>query len=298
MRLTCFRLLFLACLLPGAWAFADEAALPPWLTERKVIGHNDLEPIEKTIGTPIYAESRGVARVESVEEGLAFCTATRVGRDLFISNFHCYDFKPCPKVQFHLAYEQGLANGGQLVVPCKNVLSKNLTYDYALFQVETCGHVPSTSCLSLPAQPRAWSDAWSDYLADESGAAQQAPPDLASFPIATLWNGPITVGQRVFAVGYPGARPKEVDRGPDCVLRTVIPQLLEERQTITHTCDTEGGSSGSPLMDFMTGYVVALHWGGTDKFNMAIPMSEVIADLKVQLPPEVFAQLRIADRVP
>jgi V8-like Glu-specific endopeptidase len=279
----------LASMLLGVRAVADESQLPPWLTERKVLGHNDLEPIESAAGTAIYAASRGIARVETVAELMAFCTATRVGVDLFITNFHCYDFKSCDQVQFHLAYEQKVAKSDQLVVRCKGILAKNHLLDYVLYQVESSGSVPHAAGLPEP-----------EVMPSGTDQSVQAPrpPDLASFPIATLWGGPVTVGQRVFLVGYPGSRTKEVDRGAECILRTVEPQLIEGRHTITHTCDTEGGSSGSPLMDIATAYIVGLHWGGTDKFNMAIPMAEVIADLKAQLPPEVYAQLQIARAAP
>jgi len=289
MRYQILGLFALASMLFGIRAVAEESALPPWLTERKVLGHNDLEPIENAAGTLIYAVSRGVARVETIEELMAFCTAARVGDDLFITNFHCYDFKSCDQVQFHLAYEQGVAKRDQLLLRCKGVLAKNHALDYVLYQVESCGTVPGAAGLPQAATAPCGS---------EQSAQTPRPPDLASFPIATLWGGPVTVGHRVFLAGYPGSRTKEVDRGPDCILRTVQPQLIEGRQTITHTCDTEGGSSGSPLMDLATGYIVGLHWGGTDKFNMAIPMSEILVDLKAQLPADVYMQLHMAPMAP
>ena len=79
-----------------------------------------------------------------------------------------------------------------------------------------------------------------------------------------------------------------------CVLRTVETEQQSERQTITHTCDTEGGSSGSPVLDRATGNIVALHWGGQETFNMAIPIAKVLEDIRQHVAPEVLAELKIA----
>jgi Trypsin-like peptidase domain len=273
-------LIALLCHLNGV-ASADEL---PWQHERRVIGPSELEPIENTAGSRIYEDARVIARLESLD-GIGYCTAVRIGTDLFLTNYHCSDYKPCEGIQFHLAFEKSIAPNQQLLLRCKDLLAKSVAFDYAVFRVKIPGHAPKKS---------------DDVSTNGTGVASDSnedatkPPPIDSFPIATLWDGPILVGSPMFMAGHPGARFKEIDRGDQCVLRSVAPELIEERQTITHTCDTEGGSSGSPLMDRESGYVVALHWGGKDDFNMAIAIHDILADMRTALPAEVFDSLRIA----
>jgi subtilisin-like proprotein convertase family protein len=375
---------------------ADE--LPAWLTERRIIGHNDLEPIEAAANTVAYEDARIVARLETLD-GEGFCTASRIAKNLFLSNFHCYDYKPCNEIQFHLGYEKAMVEGDRKLFTCAEVLAKNLTLDYAIFRVEEQVPLPAGNgqtfafddlALSIPdndvtgvskdfaitlagtianievhvkathtyvgdlhleltspagtkvvlqdrsssstsgldktytvagglrpfvgqAATGTWKLIVQDLAANDVGTLDavdfmiQAKPErmteakqkaLAAaealeYPTAVLWAGPIHVDQLLYVAGHPSARLKEIDRGPDCKIRTIETETMDERTTITHTCDTEGGSSGSPVLDRETGRVVALHWGGTDAFNMAIPMSLIAKDLETSLTPEAFSELKI-----
>ncbi len=376
---------------------ATAGEVPAWLRERRIIGQNDLEAIENAKGTAAYDLARIVARVETKADGDGFCTGSRVGENLFLTNYHCFDFVPCAEIQFHLGYERDLPANQQLLFGCKEVLSTSLPFDYALYQVEFLGTVggtgttktyaydnlrlaipdaddagvertftiPSTGdltdlkialklthtyigdlviSLTSPAgtevklHDRAGGSAdnidktydftllrvlkgedpqgvWTLKLVDvaaqdvgtldqvvftvtttpeaspEQGKVEESVP--ADYPVATLWDGAITVGQQLIVASHPAARLKEIDRSATCVLRTIETEEQSERQTITHTCDTEGGSSGSPVLDRATGRIVALHWGGTDTYNMAIPITRVVEDMRQHVSPDVLSELKI-----
>jgi hypothetical protein len=246
----------------AAPALADE--IPAWLTERRIIGTDDLEPIEAVKTTSAYRFARIVARVETTD-GQGFCTASRLSRDLFLTNFHCYEFTPCAGLRFHMGYERDLPDTEQAVFRCKDVLSKNRSLDYALYRAE---------------QVR--------------GGDGVERGEAAEFPTATLFGGQLSVSRGVIVASHPAARPKEIDRSSACKLTTATVETVSGRETIRHTCDTEGGSSGSPVLDRLTGQIVALHWGGADENNFAIPMSKIVARLKAELGPSDFAKLRIA----
>ena len=109
-------------------AYADDL---PWQTERRIIGVSELEPIENALGSPFYTGSQIVARLET-NDGVGYCTGVRVGPDLFLTNYHCSDYKACDSIQFHLAFEKAIAPEQQLVLKCKEMLSKSVAYDYAL----------------------------------------------------------------------------------------------------------------------------------------------------------------------
>ena len=369
---------------------------PWWMNEHRIIGTNNLEPIEATELNEQYEKTRILARVET-HAGDGFCTASRVGPDLFLTNYHCYDFVPCDDVQFHMGYERDLPPKDQLIFQCEEVLAQDLSLDYALYRVSFTGNGPDNSGeerhafedlgLSIPdndpegvvqvldiEQEGTLEDisvelqihhtfisdlevnlvspqgrrvnlhrrsggyganliktftmqqtALSAFAGIEVGGqwlvevrdisegdigvldkvvitiqslTDEEPPVVVgalpdSQPIARLFAGPIIDNQMLLVASHPRGRLKMIDRGPDCKLKSVLPVVLGLRQTITHTCDTEGGSSGSPILDRETGHVVALHWGGSFTENYAIPMGLVVAHLKENIDSEYFAMLDV-----
>lgn len=236
----------------------DETEAPAWLAQRSIVGNDDLEPIEAVKGTTAYDAAKIVARVET-RSGSGFCTGSRIAPDLFLTNHHCFEVTPCNNMQFHMGYERDLPASQQVTFRCVEVLSRNLTLDYALFRVET----------------------------GKSAALE------STFPTARLFTGTLRVGQPLIVASHPSARMKEIDRSSHCTLRTTNAEYASERKTLTHNCDTEGGSSGSPVLDKATGQVVALHWGGANAFNFAIPMSLIVQDLRTALPPSDFSKLAV-----
>jgi subtilisin-like proprotein convertase family protein len=364
--------------------------LPSWMNERRIIGDNNLEPIEATIGSDAYDKSKIVARVETID-GSGFCTGSRIAEDLFLTNYHCWEFKPCEAIQFHMGYERDLPADQHEFYKCVEVLAKYETYDYAVFRVERITAPSGTSetfnfadvNLDVPDNDTAgvtktfdisldktikniivnlkathayvgdlqvvlktpdgtaatlhdraggsgtnldvtltgsvalsafigksangtWTLEAKDLAAQDIGKIDALSIEIfyadgestevqleSNFPVATLWAGEIVVDQPLIVASHPAARLKEIDRSDACKLATVVPEEVGGRQTITHTCDTEGGSSGSPVIDRSTGYVVALHWGGETTRNFAIPMKFVVEHMKSNVAAAQFNKINI-----
>jgi V8-like Glu-specific endopeptidase len=259
-----FKSLVVALAITAPMMSADVRAsdeLPAWMTERRIIGSNKLEKIQSVAGTPVWNFTRPIARVEN-DAGEGFCTGWRVADDLFMTNYHCWEFEGC-NVQFRQFYQDDTEEGTQRVFKCEESIHQNLALDYALYRVKLA---PS-----------------------EDGST---PTDDRQ--VITLSTRGLRDGQRVVVAGHPRARTMEIDRSEDCKILSAEVQEIEQRQTISHLCDTEGGSSGSPVMDRTSGHALALHWGGQMENNFAIPMNLIVTDLRANIDAADFARLRVA----
>jgi V8-like Glu-specific endopeptidase len=94
--------------------------------------------------------------------------------------------------------------------------------------------------------------------------------------------------------GHPDGEPMMIDVSDECKLTRVEPYDYYDRRNIQHQCDTMGGSSGSPLLDRATGYVIGLHWGaaGDTGSNHAIPMSLILDHLH-EAQPAIYERLTV-----
>ena len=114
----------------------------------------------------------------------------------------------------------------------------------------------------------------------------QAPTGFGRVTIGTTT---VIDGQALVIVQHPAGEPKQASID-DCVVKNasrngVAPQLTD----FGHLCDTLGGSSGSPVLDLKSGFVVGLHHfgftqGATDPVNQGVHIGLVLSDLKKRFP--------------
>lgn len=226
-----------------------------------IIAPDTLQDIEKVIGTDIYDKSRIAARVEDLA-GSGFCSGFRVGENLFMTNYHCWEVDQC-EVLFHMGYEKDLPVEQQATFKCVEVLDKLESLDFALYRVEPVGE------------------------------------DLTvhtTWPVATLSKAELVMDMPLLIPGHPSARPKQVDISDQCKLTRAVPYRWYDRENIQHQCDTMGGNSGSPVLNRENGHVVAIHWGATGGTgsNHAIPMGLILDRLEAEMP-DVFAELSVSN---
>ncbi|MFP5387363.1 MAG: trypsin-like serine peptidase [Bacteriovoracia bacterium] len=124
--------------------------------------------------------------------------------------------------------------------------------------------------------------------------------------IFSLSNRPVELDTRLINIGHPGKSPapgyKVFDDTDECRVSSLIAPLGIKKEVFAHKCDTNGGSSGSPMIEKETGRVVGLHFAGGAKnekeegfnltFNRAVKMEKILEYLKVNQP-DAYSELTV-----
>ncbi|TYZ67821.1 hypothetical protein PybrP1_002729, partial [[Pythium] brassicae (nom. inval.)] len=95
-------------------------------------------------------------------------------------------------------------------------------------------------------------------------------------------SGPV-LNERIYIPQHPGGKAKRIasvlDSGKDATVESVTTNDSCGSNQVGYNADTEGGSSGSPIIGASDNKVIALHHCGGCR-NSAVNIKDVIADLK------------------
>lgn len=103
-------------------------------------------------------------------------------------------------------------------------------------------------------------------------------------------------GDELLIIQHPGGQPKQVSV-EDCVVgQDSVDGRIEPNTDFEHLCDTQTGSSGSPVLNRHSKKIVGLHHLGFDEetnklFNRAVHISLIKADLSEELREQVFSDV-------
>jgi PKD repeat protein len=175
--------------------------------------------------------SRPVARL--VMGGGGLCTAWRVGsgNHLFTNNHCVASTADVGGSEVWFNYQKSTCGGSDAAVtkvPGDTLLRTDTTLDYSLFTVKNFANVASFGYLGL----------------DVRRPAQN---------------------ELIYISGHPGGRQKELsivsdqDGGGHCRINAPVTNGSGTNTDSGYTCDTEGGSSGSPVIARSTNKAIALH---------------------------------------
>lgn len=212
--------------------------------QESICGNSDLQPLAcANADSMVTNAAQAVARLAFPCDtngggGLCTCTAWRVGPrgDTMITNNHCISTAAqlsASEVFFNFQDNQcGSRNASyrQVGVQVKEILMTDYQHDVTLFTVRNPGRIARFGSLTLESQP-------------------------------TQSNTEIFIPQ------HPAGRAKEVSQfsdmdGGHCRINRIGVSGLAPNTDMTYNCDTEGGSSGSPVISRQTGRVVGLHHFG------------------------------------
>lgn len=155
------------------------------------------------------------------------CTGFLVGEDLFVTNEHCVsDADTCQTAKALFGYER---TGVGFARPtdqygCSAVIAVDRLHDVALLRLETpTGEFPAGQLY---------------------GVLDFATSDVQR-------------GDKLFIIQHPAGEAKQIS-DLDCAVKEVPVNGYAPKLDFSHTCDTLGGSSGSPVFN-EAGEVVGLH---------------------------------------
>jgi V8-like Glu-specific endopeptidase len=192
-----------------------------------------------------YTKSKAIARL--LINGTELCTGWRVGPgNRMLTNNHCFTTSAeAYDTEVWFNYQCAQCGGYDVFQPTKvwgsQVLSTDHTYDYTLFSV-------------------------GDFAA------------IQKFGYLTLDTARPAKGQELYVPQHPAGEPTRIagslgEKAGNCSVVDPGYTGYATGSDVSYLCDTEGGSSGSPVLSRKTNKVVALHHFG------GCPNSGVRADL-------------------
>ncbi|RHY13070.1 hypothetical protein DYB25_009778 [Aphanomyces astaci] len=207
----------------------------------------------KTSDAPKYQKAQAVARLRI--NGRSLCTGWLFGSEgHLITNNHC------------------IRNAND---------ASNTQYEFGA-ECTTCETVPGGTCTGVTVATSSellYTNPANDFTLVKLKLANGA--SLASYGyLQARASGPV-LGEPIYIAQHPGGKPKRiatiVDSGAVGTIESIsIPSCVADE--VGYTLDTEGGSSGSPVLSAKDNAVVALHnCGGC--LNGGVKISKVIKDL-------------------
>ncbi|MDT5041258.1 MAG: hypothetical protein QOE51_2243 [Actinoplanes sp.] len=181
-----------------------------------------------------FTRSRAVARL--LINGTELCTAWRVGpKDRLITNSHCFaDSVDAGNTEVWFNYQCTTCGGARNFQPTKvwgaQVLATDHVYDYTLFTVDRFRSIQKFGYLSFdPVRP--------------------------------------AKGDELYIPQHPAGEPTKIagalgEKAGTCAVANPSYAGYAKNSDVAYYCDTEGGSSGSPVLSRKTDKVVALHHFG------------------------------------
>jgi serine protease len=201
---------------------------------KAICGANDKRAVACYASTDPTAVDRARPVARLVMSGGGLCTAWRVGSgNHMFTNNHCFATSSAvaaSEVWFNYQATtcSGTTSGTTTKVTGATMLKTDATLDYTLFTVNNFAN-------------------------------------LASFGYLGLENRLPTTGEEIFIPQHPGGRIKELATvsdhvgGARCRIDTAVQNGSGTNTDAGYKCDTEGGSSGSPVIVRSSNKVIALH---------------------------------------
>jgi hypothetical protein len=113
----------------------------------------------------------------------------------------------------------------------------------------------------------------------------------ARFGAVTIAREPPQVRDTLFVIGHPEGQPQTLSR-KGCQVKVV------QAEEFVHTCDTLGGSSGSPVFSDNTLAMVGLHFAGSSEGNLGKNMAALLRQSRILEGVAVVAKQSLPVRPP
>jgi hypothetical protein len=205
--------------------------------EESVCGRDDSRDsvCYRTSNPTIYRNTKPVARL--LIDGVELCTAFRVGpHNRLLTNRHCLESsRQAQRTEVWFNYQCLECGGWAVFRPTKvrgaEVLDTDRTLDYTLFSVDKFAAVERFGYLELDPEPTT------------AGVEVYIPQHPRGLP------GRVALGS-------------DTDRGGSCAIVDTRAHGYGWYTDATYYCDTDGGSSGSPVLSRSSHRVIALHHFG------------------------------------
>ncbi|MGK5679535.1 trypsin-like peptidase domain-containing protein [Actinoplanes sp. URMC 104] len=181
-----------------------------------------------------YTKSKAIARL--LINGTELCTGWRIGtQNRLLTNNHCFTTSAeAYDTEVWFNYQCAKCGGPEVVKPTKvwgaQVIATDRTLDYTLFSVDKFASVQKFGYLSL----------------DTKRPAKN---------------------QQLYVPQHPAGKPTRIsgalgEKAGNCMVVNPGYDGYATASDVAYYCDTEGGSSGSPVLSRATNKVVALHHFG------------------------------------